>query len=619
MIMKKKVSLILKKWNNLKLKPRLIILNFAIIIIITSIITTIILNYSKNIIRENSIVLIEDSISQINTNIDQMIKGQIYPVSKFIMYDEDIKEFLFIENDTKYIKSRQKEVDTYLIREKVLKQYFMQQQDMNLAAIINKNDVLYNLSFPAQDEKIVKQYINSMRENDITKDLNMMWYPLTRNIFTVQDKGDVRLNNVIVANRNIIKATTGRYLGHQLYTICEKSIYDTYKDSNIIKQGTLFIIDREGQLISHSDIEKVRSKDLRDVDKLIDKVLSSSNKSYYISEENKLIIQQPLNDGNWTTIAIMPKNSIYKNINRIYTLFFILIVSLLIVAGISITMISDRIVKPIVKIINSMEEVEKGNLNVCVDVNGQYEVSKLAIYYNNMISRINKLIEEEYVLEKKKKAAELDALMAQINPHFLYNTLESIVWKGRAIGSEEISEMAYSLGKFFRISVNRGKIIVPIEEELNHVQAYINIQKIRYGNKFDFIIELQNEHIKKYKTLKLILQPIVENSIMYGIEDLDGRGYIKIYISEETNRLIFTIEDNGVGINETRLAEINNRLSNLAEDHTISNEIKETKGIGLTNVNQRIKLYFGKEYGIRIDRKNDTGITVKIIVPIIRD
>ncbi|WP_105616808.1 sensor histidine kinase [Vallitalea okinawensis] len=618
--MKKRLYNLWRYWDKLKLKHRLILLNFTIIILITSIITVIMLNYSKKIISENSTVLIQDSINQINRSIDEMLKEQLYAVSEFIINDDDINEYLSRYNKEQYIGNRQKEVDTFLIRKKLSEQYFIYQEHINLAAIINDDGEVYNLSYPVNEDSIVQNYIdNLIRKAEISKDLTVKWYPLTDNIFTEKDAGQSRINNVVIARRNMIRATSGKYIGEQIYTISEKAIYEKYSDSELIKEGIVFIIDRNGHLVSHSQLEMIESKNLENHSTIIHEVLNNPENSYFISSDNKLVIHESLNEKNWITIAVMPTNIIYKDISRIYFLFILLIVILLLIAGISITMISDRIVQPIKRIIRSMEEVEKGNFNVSVNIKGQYEISKLAKYYNNMISKINQLIEEEYILEKKKKTAELDALMAQINPHFLYNTLESIVWKARSIGAEDISEMSYSLGKFFRISVNRGQIIVPVEEELNHVRAYVNIQKIRYGNKFDMTIHLEDEHIKAYKTLKLILQPIVENAIMYGIEPLEGVGYIKITVLEDVGHLLFIIEDNGKGMVKDRLDVVMNKLNtykDMGNEEVDVKEMKRNGGIGLSNVCERIRLYFGEEYGIRIESTLNQGTVVTIKMPL---
>lgn len=573
--------------------------------------TAIMLNYTKKIISENYIVLIKETINQVNQNIDEMLKTQVYAVSQFIMNDEEIYTYLSRFDEKAYADNRLKEVDAYLIQKKVNEQYYLYGDDISLAAIISNKGQIYNLSYPVNDEVAVEGFI---AEGNLlypkSRGLNITWYPLTSNDFKQEEEDNPRVNHVVIARRNMIKASNGQLIGEQMYTVCEEAIYEKYKHSELIREGQLFIVDRQGRLISHSDVQKVARLSTEGYDSIIQEVLSKPNQEYFVMNNEELIIQEPLNEGNWIAIAIMPTHSMYKNVSQLYSLFIMLLIIFLIIAGSSITLISERTVKPMKKIIKSMEAVEQGDFSVNVQVKGQYEFSKLAKYYNNMIARINQLIEEEYKLEKKKKSAELDALMAQINPHFLYNTLESIVWKARAIGAEDISQMAYSLGRFFRISVNKGQIIISVREELNHVKAYVDIQKIRYGNKFDLVIEC-DEHIQEFKTLKLLLQPIVENAIMYGIEDLEGQGLIKISIIEELDNLLLRVEDNGIGINHEDLSTIISELNTDVD----KKDAKYKIGIGLRNVHQRIGLYFGDKYGVSLSSQINKGTRVEIRIP----
>jgi two-component system, sensor histidine kinase YesM len=216
---------------------------------------------------------------------------------------------------------------------------------------------------------------------------------------------------------------------------------------------------------------------------------------------------------------------------------------------------------------------------------------------------------EQIIYEQEaKRKSEFEVLQAQINPHFLYNTLNSAV---RMIGigkSDEVVTTISSLSKLFRISLSKGKTMITVKEELEHVKHYLIIQQIRFKNKFDYEIEAQEE-VLSCKTVKLILQPIVENAIQHGIEQMVDLGHIQIKVMREKDQVLFQVIDNGLGMPGERVEQIlNGKVKS-----------KQGSGVGLRNVHERIQLYFGKEYGIQISSLVEEGTTVTIVIPAVEE
>lgn len=248
----------------------------------------------------------------------------------------------------------------------------------------------------------------------------------------------------------------------------------------------------------------------------------------------------------------------------------------------------------------SVKKMQKGNLKVAFERSMLVEVDELSENFNSMVETINRLLREIEIANKNERDAELKALQAQINPHFLYNTLDIIHWM---TDSPEISNIINNLGKFFRLSLSGGRSVILVQEEIEQVRAYMNIQNIRFKSKFTFIEEIDSK-VHEYSMLKLILQPLVENSLLHGLKYMKTGGIIKLYCRMEDDKLAFYIEDNGTGVDIERINYI-----------LEGNENKS--GYGIKNVNERIKLKYGQQYGLYYSNLEGEGTRVKVIIPII--
>lgn len=305
-----------------------------------------------------------------------------------------------------------------------------------------------------------------------------------------------------------------------------------------------------------------------------------------------------------TLINVDEIDSIRKNILPVMLLIFISsIVMTAVVAGV----LSLRISAPIRQLQRIMQKIEMGAIDTEVKVVGQKEIVSLGQSFDSMIEKIRNLMDRIVNEQKEKRKTELRALQNQINPHFLYNSLDSIVWLAEHQRSDDVITTVIALARFFRISISRGDTFINVGDEIEHVKNYLTIQSIRYVEKFRYIFEIENDILDR-KVMKLILQPLVENAIHHGIDE-EG-GLIVIRGRMESSILIFEVSNSGYGLTDSRIQEIHDHLDGNAEYGA---------GVGLRNVNQRLKLYYGDEAGIRISSHPDEDTTVTIRIPLLED
>lgn len=372
------------------------------------------------------------------------------------------------------------------------------------------------------------------------------------------------------------------------------------------KRGYMYIIDKDGNIIYHPQQQMIYAGLKKEnIEFAVNRKQGNYIENY--NGEKAVVSIKNVKYTEWKLVGIGYYNDIITTKNDIYSYFvIILIVSIFSVCFISI-LISARISRPIKKLEKLMRRVEKGELNIYADVEGEREVKQLSKTFNLMIFRIRDLMEQIIDEQEEKRKSEIKALQAQINPHFLYNTLDSIVWMAENNEKEGVVKMVTALANLFRISISRDGDIIDIKGELQHARSYLIIQQIRYGDKFDFIIEEMPPSVLQNKTLKIILQPIIENAINHGIKRMVDKGNIKISGQVVKNKICLSVIDNGIGMSLEKVSKLLLKEQN-AEGHA---------GIGVKNVHERIQLYFGLDYGLEISSEIDEGTTVKIWLPYI--
>lgn len=601
----------IRKWT---LKRNLVVVNVILLTVALLYSSIMLIRYSGEVSMKNLINSSYDMLTYVCRSVDDFITTEVKISTEVMQSDSDLKEHLE-QKPEDYENQHEKLVDIYLMNRYLTRRNSYSRVSGVLAGIINKNGVVYNLQYPMDMAEEAEAFAESLMKDKKRLEYGYDWYPLQKNCFA-PETGNLRNDSMIPVLKNLL-LDGGGYQGTLIYSLSEEQIYEQYKKSKLLEEGYLYIVDREGRLISHSD-ESMLLHPEKVVNLAYTKKAMEGTGNYFI-ENREVVMSQRLNDGNWTAIAVIPLNNMIGEVIGIYKRFIFVIAVILIISVSVSVLLSREAIKPLETMIASMERVENGDFSVRVEEKGPYDIARLIHHYNTMLENTERYIREEYQIKRMKKAAELDTLVAQINPHFLYNTLESIVWQARAAGAYKISDMAYSLGKMFNIMVNKGHSMLTVEKELEHVKLYVHLQNNRYNDRFDLKIDLDDEDLLQLRTLKLILQPIVENIILHGFtkEQEDCTIRIGVYISH--GMLVYDVEDNGIGIPKDELDSIRESLKeqNVIEYDEQNAKLRRNsgRGIGLQNVHQRIGLYYGNQYGLEIFSREGEGTEVIIRIP----
>ncbi|NJD03116.1 MAG: sensor histidine kinase [Ruminiclostridium sp.] len=401
--------------------------------------------------------------------------------------------------------------------------------------------------------------------------------------------------------RIINDISTQKSIGTLIINIPVESIVKSYRQI-VTKYGIDILLKDE----KNNDITKYENLKNFDINKLIENSVKNRNESSvqkaYGTDYIMSYLVMP--KYNWKIISIMPFNALSKEsaIFSLITFIVVLLNGLLLFFG--VLFISRSITTPVNKLLKSMKGVEKG-LFKKVELNiGNDEIGKLKDGYNMMICEIEKLINRIVEEQKVKRKAELDILQAQIKPHFLYNTFDAISSLALSGRNEEVYKVVKALGNYYRTSLSKGNEVITIIEEIETVRSYLSIQKIRYGDIFSMKWDI-DERANKYKILKLVLQPLVENALYHGIKPKGESGIISVATKYTDERLELMVEDDGVGISEATIQRI------------MSGEKYEVKsGFGLRGTIERLRIFYGVDDVIKIENENGSGTRVTITIPL---
>lgn len=308
----------------------------------------------------------------------------------------------------------------------------------------------------------------------------------------------------------------------------------------------------------------------------------------------------------WKLVMVSSLSSIQKENMKIYQLIFsFLCLAGILMLGVDVILI-QKITKPVSRLHQAIQSFGVGKLDVRVDETGIGEISSLEQGFNQMAGEIQELMDRSISQEQEKRHMERRLLQAQISPHFLYNTLDSIIWMIQGKQYEGAGKMVSLLARFFRVALSKGKDIIPLRQEVEHATSYLSIQNIRFQDKFDFELNI-DESLMEYLCPKITIQPILENAIYHGVENMFGDGEIILSIQEHGEDICIEVSDNGEGMTEEQVEKILH--------HDIRKTSGKGSGVGVYNVDSRIKLLYGENYGISIQSELDEGTTVKILLP----
>lgn len=365
------------------------------------------------------------------------------------------------------------------------------------------------------------------------------------------------------------------------------------------QHGYCFIMDRAGNIIYHPQQQLIYSGlKPEQTDTLTDRADGS------FTEKNVIYTIRSLDNSGWRVVGVSYIDELVTGkVRDTVKLLMLLLLFVLLTALLGSFLLSRMISRPIHGLIKAMKDFETNAAQFSYQpVHGSSEILALSDSFGHMVVRIQELMDKVRSEEITLRKTELKALQAQINPHFLYNTLDAIGWMCEEERSQEAVEMVNALARLFRISISKGHELIPIEKEVEHAGSYLMIQKFRYKNQFTYSFDVEEECLP-YLCNKITLQPIIENAIYHGINRMVDEGRIEIRIYREGDDIIFTVKDNGVGMSREQCESI------------LKSEPGDQTGIGIKNVNDRIKIYFGESYGITIASEPDEGTCVSIRMP----
>lgn len=574
---------IVEKFKELKIGTKIIVCYFIISVISITFSTIIYQKINERIMTKKVSEIALQTLQTIDNNLNLLVYT-VNNESKILISNQGLQEILRNEdkgfdyynqikinrNLTEFIQSN-KIISSIYIFDNYGNRYFVDKKTFKSFGLCDiKNSSWYNELQEAQGGYIVK---------------------LTgKELFNQTDQRYVSIARVIN------DLDTQKPIGTMIINISEEEIVNCFKNIMVNSDTTI-------QLKNENNKDIIHSKGLSEYSNNKNFENKKAGDNYYSIQRVKgkdYITSYLKNNLNWTIISVIPYNEISNQLN----IYMVAVIAMLILNGImsfsGLILTSSGITRPIDKLIKSMEGVEKGDFRRVNIETGNDEIGKLKNVYNTMIFKIENLIEQIVKEQKIKRKAELDVLQSQIKPHFLYNSFDAISSLSLDNRNDEVYKIIKALGNFYRTSLSNGKEVIYIEEELQTVKSYITIMQIRYNNMFSVSMDI-DKRASKYKILKLILQPLVENSIYHGIKPKKARGNIFVGISLKDDYVEIIVFDDGVGMSNETLKTINDGI---------------TKGIGLKGTMERLFIFYNGKSKFEVRSKKGEGTKVIIHIPL---
>lgn len=447
------------------------------------------------------------------------------------------------------------------------------------------------------------QVLSNEKKLDMTLSSDMMkepWYVKAINsqqmpVLTAirQQAFSMDKDTWVISLSQEITDNDGNNLGVLLIDIRYQVLEDYLKGLSLGRNGYAYIVNQMNDVVYHPSPlyfeDPLKKNELSAVTQL---------PNGYEPSMNMLLHRYAIQHTDWILVGLCSLDNLAFMRRQLFETLVLVSISLMVIVLGSGLMIAKRITRPIQELESAMVTIESNFLKVESDNRGCYEAQQLAKQYNLMVDRIQELMADITKNEGYLRSYEINALQSQINPHFLYNALDTIVWMAEFKDHDKVIAITQSLAQFFRISLSMGKEKITLADEFEHVRQYLFIQKQRYESRLDYAIELDHD-LKDRVVPKILLQPLVENAIYHGIRELDGQGYINISAQLKENTLVLTVSDNGVGFDPERPNSQQTKLG----------------GIGIANVDQRVKLYYGESYGVTVTSQIGKGTVVEVILP----
>ncbi|CAM4011634.1 sensor histidine kinase [Cohnella lubricantis] len=585
----------IKQWfRNQKIRNKIILIYIPLVVI-----PLFVLGYISNSIFSHSII--QKTVKNVTDN-STLIVTRINTIITNAQNCANVTTLNLISQIQKNLNYGNTSVSLFEMRGKIENELSLIKitfPDVESAAFVDSNSNIFSST-----DKMVTNLDETLKSEiyrrvDRSSSENILFPMQVRNYLV----SDINAPVLTIAKR-VIDPRSGKKLGMLVLNVKEKSLSDVYNSVGPASTTSYFILNEQGNIVSSQNKDDILKPFTNPSLKKL--ILSKGNFSEIKNNNGKdtLVASTSLQYLGWKLVCVIPIQELTADIDKNTWVVVVLGITCLLLALFFATILSAIIAKPLVKLLIKMDEIKRGNLDVIFYIKSRDETGRLALEFNIMVKRIKDLLDKSKQEQKKLREYELALIQAQIKPHFLYNSLELIYMLSGMAGATDAQIATKSLADFYRVALSKGKEIITIEEEIKNVNDYLNIQKFRYFDVFDFEIKVQDE-IKNNKILKLILQPLVENSIYHGLKTKGSFGKIRIEGFIKNENIIIMVIDDGVGISEEKVKQILNNKTSPAS----------VESFGLRSVDERIKLFYGEGYGLNIESELGKGTTITIVIP----
>ena len=553
------------------------------------IVTVVSMRYTKNSIFENSVMYTKTIIGQMNQNIDSYIE-YMDNIAYMFSSNVDIQKYLYAEEIPVDVETRiVSQFGTILQGRKDIRNIGIIGTDRR--ALINNGYKFLNPDLDLDSQVWYQEAMKKSQSSAISSS-------------HVQHAVYGERPWVITLSRGIRNFTGSGSMEGVFFIDLNYSAISELCDQNSIGQGYVFILDSEGNIVYHPQQQQLYNELQTEnigvvLEAETDTVITGSG-----SEERLYTISRSEKTG-WTVVGCVYVEKLLEESNKAQSIYVLTAILLVSVSLILSSVISKKITRPLQRLRNAMAKVQEGDFEKAgIEVETENEIGSLTSSFNVMTEKIQELMQENVREQEEKRKSELKALQSQINPHFLYNTLDSIIWMAEGKKNEEVVLMTASLARLLRQSISNEDEVVSIWQETEYVKSYLTIQKMRYKDKLEFEIHV-DPSIRYVNIIKLVLQPLVENAIYHGLKYKESKGMLQVRGYESGENAVIEIIDNGVGMSKET-------LDHIFEKHKVN---YHSNGVGVYNVQQRLQLYYGKDYGITYQSEPGIGTTVTIVIP----
>lgn len=582
-----------KHWNILgkfrSIQNTIFVLTASLVLFAVITVTVISLNFTRSSIFENTVTYNRQLIGQVNADIDSYI-SYMENISSMLAENLDVKKYLFGEGE---------EADEAGVQ--LLSQF---------STVLSSREDIYNLGILQKNGKALLNEGKS-RLNTYVDMEKQEWY---RRAVENRDSfylSSAHVQHMIQGERPWV-ITLSRYIpdpmnkegGVLFVDLNYSAIRKLCDDSSVGKKGYIFILDEDGNIVYHPQQQQLYNELQTEY---IDEVMNCQTDVLNMGDGDsaRLYTISRSDTTGWTVVSCSYISELLKKSEEAQIIYMLMAVVLVAIALLISSFMAKSITQPILKLQSSMALIQEGDFRAGnVEVESRNEIGSLTETFNVMTLRIQELMEQNINEQKAKRKSEMKALQSQINPHFLYNTLDSIIWMAESGKNEEVVLMTASLARLLRQNISNEEEEISIFDEVEYCRNYLTIQKMRYKDKLEFRIDVTPE-ITSCQIIKLVLQPLIENAIYHGLKYKESKGLLELIGYAAGEDIIFEIRDNGVGMDEET-------LNHIFERHTVN---YRSNGVGVYNVERRIKLTYGQEYGITYKSRSGEGTVARVCIP----